>query len=362
MSKESIFILAGEKSGVEHSRSFLPKLLEEFKNFDFYGVGDQEFIDQGIELLYDVKEFSSMGFSEVFQKIPFYLTARKKILSEVTKRNTKFVILIDFQTFNLSLVKKLKDSGVKKIFYFVAPQAWAWKEKRVEKLSAFTDRLFCILPFEKKWFTQRGVKNTHYVSHPILNKKYKKARETGENILILPGSRNSEVKYHLPIFTKFMEKNTKFNYILVKSKSVDPKFYERYESYFSQTFQSEELQLAIGLSRFCLASSGTVTLECGLSELPTVVCYKVSSLNEMIARRLVKYQGYVSLTNLILEEEVFPELIQERCTPYLIDKAMKDMMRNEKELRVRLKDLVNRFNENVDDTFEIIKKDILSTL
>ena len=123
-----------------------------------------------------------MGFSEVLLKLPFYLNALKNIESEVIKRNCKVAILIDFQDFNLKLSKKLNSLGVK-VLYYVAPQAWAWKEWRAKRIQETTDTLFTIIPFEKRWFRERGVKNVVSVRHPLWvtykdQLKKKKARKS----------------------------------------------------------------------------------------------------------------------------------------------------------------------------------------
>ncbi len=354
MSTESFLVIAGEKSGVEHARTFLPKLIDKYNNTSFFGVGDEEFRNLGVETLFDIKDFSSMGFSEVILKLPFYFKARKKILNEVSKRNTKYALLIDFQTFNLSLVKDLKKRGVEKIFYFVAPQAWAWKEGRVKKIAKYVDHLFCILPFEKKWFRDRGVKQTHYVSHPVLKKSVPRSIASQKKVLVLPGSRNSEVKYHLPIFSKVLKKLKGFEFVLVKSPNVNEMYYQPYNELFHSIYDAKFLNQAIEESSLGLCSSGTVTLECALARIPSVVCYKVSVINEMIARKFLNYQGYVSLPNIILNEEVYPEMLQERCTDYLVLEKMKMIISKEKSIREKLSGIEAKFLENIEDTFEVI--------
>ena len=164
----SCLIIAGEKSGEDHAMTFLPELMKLSPNCKFYGVGGKRLEDLDVELLYHLKDFSGIGISEVLGKIPFYFKALDNIVSEVKKRETKTAILIDFQGFNLKLAKKLKKLGVN-VLYYVAPQAWVWKPWRSKVLEQNVHTLFTILPFEKKWFSERGVTKVKAVVHPLMN-------------------------------------------------------------------------------------------------------------------------------------------------------------------------------------------------
>ena len=155
-------VIAGEKIWRGTLLSFFDSLQSSYPEMSFWGVGGDDLRDRGMDLLYHLKDFSSMGFSEVILKVPFYFKALKTIEDEVKKRQCKVAILIDFQDFNLKLSKKLKSLGVK-VLYYVAPQAWAWKEWRAKTIQETTDTLFTILPFEKKWFQDRGVKNVSFI-------------------------------------------------------------------------------------------------------------------------------------------------------------------------------------------------------
>ena len=151
----SCLLIAGEKSGEEHAMSFFPELKSLVPEAEFYGVGGDELKSHGMDLLYHLKDFSSMGFSEVIGKIPFYFNALSHIEKEVIRRHTKVAILVDFQGFNMRLAKRLSKRGVK-VLYYVAPQAWAWKSHRAQALSETVHTLFTILPFEKNGFRIGG--------------------------------------------------------------------------------------------------------------------------------------------------------------------------------------------------------------
>lgn len=311
----------------------------------------------GMELLYHLKEFSSMGFSEVIKKIPFYFKALNKIEDEVVKRGTKTAILIDFQDFNMRLAKKLSKRGVK-ILYYVAPQAWVWKPYRAGVIARSVHTLFAILPFEKKWFMDRGVNQVKSIPHPLMitykdqlhnipqkpfgswNKKLK--------LLVLPGSRASEVSSLLPVFIEVareLKKTIPVEIHLVKVAHLNQNLYSFFKNDIDVWHESQDLTKAMKECHFSLAASGTVTLSTGLFELPTVVCYKSSLLNEFIFYQLIKYQGPVSLTNIIHHNEMlFPELVQQHAEPAQILRIIKTWMKDERvynDLKSKLRETKN---------------------
>jgi lipid-A-disaccharide synthase len=333
-------IIAGEKSGEEHALSFLPALKRRLPALQLFGVGGDEMAREGVELLFHLKDFSSWGFSEVIGKIPFYLKAAKKLEMEVERRQAKVAIVIDFQDFNLRLAKRLAKKGVK-VLYYVAPQAWAWKPWRAKSLAECAHTLYCILPFEKKWFTERGVPRVIGIQHPVAltyteqTSNLPSRESIPENrpvrLLLLPGSRNFEVKLLLPEFMKAAKSLSKIKDIeigFVRSSSVADELVSPYEVGIHRTWANEELSTALKWADIALAASGTVTLACALFEVPTVVCYRASLLNEFIFHTFLDYRGYISLANIVHEKEVFPELVQERSNSYEMDRALKRWVTN----------------------------------
>ncbi|ATH06920.1 lipid-A-disaccharide synthase [Halobacteriovorax marinus] len=341
---KNCLIIAGEKSGEEHALSFIRSLKETSPNCNFWGVGGDELQNEGMELIYHLKDFSSWGVSEVIGKIPFYFKALKRVEELVEERDCKVAILIDFQDFNLRLAKKLKSRGVK-VLYYVAPQAWAWKAYRAEVLERTIHSLFTIIPFEKKWFEDRGVTRVKSVSHPLwLNyrdelQNLEAPRSYDEiskevNILLLPGSRSFEVKSLLPDFVetiKEIKKNREVRVGLVTSGNINKDFFTPYESDIDIVWENEQLSSALAWADCSLAASGTVTLATALFNVPTVVAYKGSLLNEFIFRTFLSYDGYISLANIVHEQEVFPELLQESVSSYNLKSELLQIIEN-KEL------------------------------
>lgn len=351
MSNNSCLLIAGEKSGEDHALVFFSKIKDADPTIQFFGVGGDELSKRGMELIYHLKDFSSWGISEVIGKIPFYKRALKKIEDEVVLRNCKTAILVDFQGFNLRLAKRLKKKGVK-VLYYVAPQVWVWKEHRAQILEKNVHTLYSILPFEKEWFEKREIKKVLSVPHPLLyglekfmaKKTKKDFRSLGRElkILLLPGSRNSEVKLLLPEFYKALEilkGDYSLKISLVKSPNVSRNLYSDTENFVDKVYTNDDLPTALMEADFVLAASGTVTLACGLMGIPTVVSYKLSLLNEFLYNQIISYKGPYSLPNIILKKNVFPELLQDRATGYNMAMEIKKWLLNEEYFGQTIRDL-----------------------
>lgn len=331
----SCLLIAGEKSGEEHAMTFFPELKKLCPDTTFYGVGGDELVAHGMELFYHLKDFSSMGFSEVIHKIPFYFNALSALEKEVIKRGTRTAILIDFQGFNMKLASRLSKRGIK-VLYYVAPQAWAWKAYRANLLAQTVHTLFTILPFEKQWFHERGVKQVKSIPHPLMH-TYKNELASIPNrpfgcwkdklkILLLPGSRRFEVHSLLPEFMKsiqILKKEMEVEVHLVKVGHIDQAIYDYYADQIDVCYESIDLTKAMRECHLALAASGTVTLSTGLFELPTVVCYKSSLLNEFVFRNFIKYSGAISLTNIIHGEMVFPEFTQDQANAQQLTRVIR---------------------------------------
>ena len=256
----------------------------------------------------------------------------------------------------MRLAARLKKRGVK-VLYYVAPQAWAWKPHRAAALSKNTHTLFTILPFEKQWFGSRGVKQIRSIPHPLkltyqnelhdIPAKPFGAWKPKLKLLLLPGSRRFEIYNLLPVFieaAKILKNTMPVEVHLVKVNHINQDFYKLFEKDIDKFYSSEDLTLAMKECHFSLAASGTVTLSTGLFELPTVVCYKASLLNEFIFYNFIKYQGPISLTNIIHDQVVFPEFIQGDVDPGKLASIIKTWTQNEKvynDLKSRLKETKN---------------------
>ena len=337
--------MVGEKSGEEHCLSFFDNLLAYCPDVYFWGVGGDELKKRGVDLLYHLKNFSSWGLVEVVGKIPFYLRASREIERKIEERKTETAILVDFQEFNFRLAKRLHAKGVQ-VLYFVAPQAWAWRPGRAKILGRCVHTLFSIIPFEKKWFQERGVKRVISVPHPVYHRfqctfgKGVKEGDSPRYLAILPGSRNFEVAYLLPLFIKALGRiDGEFKKILVCANSVDYRLYEPYLREIDVVYDDKDLGTALEKSHYALAASGTVTLSCALFGVPTVVAYKASLITDFLFS-FFAYKGFVSLANIVCGEGVYPELIQERATSFNVAMALGQWIHHPEEEALCRKKLV----------------------
>jgi lipid-A-disaccharide synthase len=364
--QETCLIIAGEKSGEDHAMTFLPALMKARPECKFYGVGGDRLSEQGVELLYHTRDFSGIGISEVLSKIPFYYKALDEILIRAEKENTKSAILIDFQGFNLKLAKKLKERGVE-VLYYVAPQAWVWKPWRSKVLEKNVNTLFTILPFEKKWFMDRGVSKVRGVIHPLMieykdqlqgieQKKHADFSNRPVKILLLPGSRNVEVSRLLNVFIDgisiLKEENFNVELGIVKTETVKTEHYECAEGIVN-IWAAKDLSAAMNWADMSVAASGTVTLATGIFGLPTVVCYKVSFFTEAVLGMLVPYDGPVSLTNIIHEDHLYPELIQYHADKYNIAKHLREWILDEDKYNSLTKTLLSTQHKLTGDDIDV---------
>lgn len=369
-------IIAGETSGEEHAMSFFPRLQALRPDIQFWGVGGEKLQERGVELKYHLKDFSSMGFSEVIGKIPFYKNALNTIVDTAVKRGTKDAILVDFQDFNLRLAQRLKKRGIR-VWYYVAPQAWAWRANRAGVLAKTVERLFTILPFEEKWFRDRKVSQVTPIPHPLINsyksqlerlpqRKWEERLLKAPRIMVLPGSRRSEVKPLLPIFIETIKSLRNeiphLHVTMSKVSHVDDAFYEAAQGVVDQWITPEELPEELLKSDLALAASGTVTLGTGLLGVPTVVAYQSSLLNEFVVRRCIRYRAPISLTNLVLGEIVFPEFTQAEVQVPLLREAMLRWIRDPalwNATENKLATLPGKMRAGVQDVGELLAREMI---
>jgi lipid-A-disaccharide synthase len=262
-----------------------------------------------------------MGFLEVLTNLRKVLSFLRECKTDLLEQDPDALILIDYPGFNLRIAEFAHKQGFK-VFYYISPQVWAWKTKRVHKLGQYVDRLFVILPFEEAFYARYGYE-VEYVGHPLLDAIEKERptlpdraglfRELGTEdrsvIALLPGSRLQEVNRMLPVMLSVKAHYPDHLFIVVKSSSLpDDAFMEAYEHEGVQVLEDRNYAV-LEHAEAALVTSGTATLETALFEVPLVVCYAGGKLSFWIAKRLVNVP-YISLVNLIMGREVVRELIQ----------------------------------------------------
>jgi lipid-A-disaccharide synthase len=253
-------------------------------------------------------------------------------------------LLTDNPDFNLRLARQLKRLGVP-IFYLVAPQVWAWRQGRVNTIRALVDKLFCLFPFEERWFRERGVDATYighplaHLARPVFSRDEFCARHrlhTDERLLVLlPGSRGGEIARHLPVLLEtvaLLRGRLNFPVLLATPKGYGGhaallKFRERMAALSIKVIENETWD-CIAHASLALAASGTVTMEAAVLGTPMVTFYKVNPLSWYAGRHLVK-TPFLSMVNLIAEERIVPELIQHDFTPAKLVQAATELLTDE---------------------------------
>jgi lipid-A-disaccharide synthase len=324
------YIIAGEASGDLHASNLIRAIKKEDENASFRAWGGDLMQAAGADVEKHYKELAFMGFAEVIMNLRTILGNIKKCKKDIQAYKPDAVILIDYPGFNMRIGEFVKSLGIK-VYYYISPQIWAWKKKRAYKLKKWVDRMFVILPFEKEFYKQFDME-VDYVGHPLLDaiqkrvehpdrkQKIRAELDLGEKpiVAILPGSRKQEINSMLPIMLKQMDFFQDHQFVLAVAPGLDLSFFDSYKS------QYPKLKLIVNrtydlleVSKAAMVTSGTATLEAALFRVPEVVCYKGNIISYHIAKRLVNIK-YISLVNLIMDEEIVKELIQNELNKKLL--------------------------------------------
>lgn len=333
MSRIKLYIIAGEASGDLHGSNLMKELVSASENtVDFRFWGGDKMKEVAGEPAKHIRDLAFMGFIEVVMNLRTILRNIKFCKKDILDFKPDALVLIDYPGFNLRIAKWAKENGIK-VFYYVSPQIWAWKESRIHEIKRNIDHMFVILPFEQEFYAKHGM-HVEYVGHPLLdaveNYRSQKAEETsfsnsGKRIIaVLPGSRKQEVSVKLPIMLEAISTFADYEIIVAGAPSLEEEFY--------RPFLNDRVRLVKGrtydilmAAEAAVVTSGTATLEAALFGTPEVVCYKGSAISYHIARRLVKVK-YISLVNLILDKESVVELIQDECHPARIRQELEAIL------------------------------------
>ena len=324
---KKIFILTGEPSGDKLASKVIANLKKINPSVDYLSVGGENLKSLGIKSIFDLKEITYLGFTNVFFNL---FKINKKInqtIKAVIDYNPDILFTVDSPDFTLRVAKKVKRINSKiKTIHYVAPQVWVWREGRVKKIKKFIDHILLLFNFEKKYFEKEQV-SCEFVGHPLLENKEQSRIDInqilGKNnalISVFAGSRESEIKLLMPILLDFIK--------LMKQKYSDMTYVFHSTKNFSQLQQSliKERNLSncevisddkikshiLQKSIFAVTKSGTVSLEISNAKIPSIVFYKMGYINFLIVKSLVKTK-YANIINFAANEEIIPELLQSKC-------------------------------------------------
>ena len=336
------FLIAGEASGDLHGSNLIKGIRSVDSNALIRCWGGDLMQEAGAELIRHYKEGAIMGFVEVIANLGKLARNLQDCKNDIIAYNPDVIILIDYPGFNFRIAQFAKERGMR-VFYYIAPKVWAWKEKRVHRLKKYVDRLFIIFPFEIEYFKKWGI-DAIYNGNPLLDSvdNHPSATETKEEfckradiipgrttVALLAGSRRGEIRYLLPRMIEVAKRHPSYQFLLACAPSVDM---ELYKGIIGK--KCSNIKLLVGEtysilrhSDAAIINSGTASLEAALIGVPQVVCYGGNEISYQIARMVVKLK-YISLANLIMDKGLFKELIQHSCTPALISQELDQLLHN----------------------------------
>ncbi len=357
MAKE-IFLSAGEASSDMHLAKVLELLKEKLQNkVHFYGLGGDKLQAQNVEIMMHNREFSVMGGPiEVIGKLPKRRLLEKKLEERLLNKNTVAAILVDNGEINLRLASLLHFFNIP-VLYFIPPKVWVWRHSRIEKIAQHVNMVCSILPFEEDIYRSWEIP-FQYVGNPLIDEtdlkltrseacQKLKLDENKTYVSVFPGSRHSELKYHVELFSKSLDEfEKKLNqanlpeYLVPVAPSMDAdvvkQSFEKYSKlrinrmhFFKGENSSHDCLRA---SRAAIIKSGTSTLEAAIYEVPMILSYDSSAISKWMFKHIARYRGFIGMVNLFLvrpssaalgfekkkPEPVIPELILDRCKPEFI--------------------------------------------
>ena len=336
------YLIAGEASGDLHASHLMRALKEQDQQADFRFFGGDMMAAEGGTRVKHYRELAYMGFLPVLLHLPTIMRNIKKCKQDILQSQPDVVILVDYPGFNLNIAKYVHShhplpnthqrlrvgatAGIPspKIYYYISPKIWAWKEYRIKNIKRDVDELFSILPFEVDFFEKKHHYPIHYVGNPTAQEVKEflaNATHPSPNtqhptphhpiIALLAGSRKQEIKENLPAMIEATKHLTsQYDIVLAGAPSIEATYYEPFLKGSTVRLVSDETYPLLSKATAALVTSGTATLETAMFRVPQVVCYRTSSprLAKWLRRMFLKVK-YVSLVNLIADQEIVPELV-----------------------------------------------------
>ncbi|MDR2075522.1 MAG: lipid-A-disaccharide synthase [Desulfovibrio sp.] len=317
---DTLWISAGELSGDMHGAALMQALKSRDSSLEFMGMGGPHLRAAGLSSLFAAEDLSVMGLTEVLGHLPRVLRMLSGMKSAMARIRPRALIVIDAPEFHFRLIKIAHALRIP-VYYYISPKVWAWRPGRAAFLRDHVRRLISILPFEADFYQQYGM-SIDYVGNPLVDiVDYPSLRHISPHpdlIGLLPGSRRREIAALLPEFGKAARILSRWFprlvFACIRAPGIDEALLRAHwpADVPARFEEPAERWRFMRQCRFLLAASGTVTLESALAGVPTLVAYRLSTVSFHIARTLIRVP-YISLANLILNREVFPELLQDAC-------------------------------------------------
>jgi len=344
---KNFIIIAGESSGDGHGAQLMKNLRRENSNISFSGLGGPKMKKEGFNSLVPIHRLAVMGFGEVLKNIMFFFNLEKIILQHIKDVSPDKIILIDYPGFNLRIAKKMSRPSSCKVIYYISPQLWAWKENRIEIIEQYVDSLIVLFPFEVEWYKKRNI-HVEYFGHPLvennLSKQHIIKRKRKYNIALCPGSRQQEIKQHLPILIKLVSKiqkqNIQVNFEIFCADNIAPSYLEKFIQDEKVLINRNSILTAFKNIDFAIVASGTASLECAITLTPMVVIYKMSPFSWWITKMFIK-TPFASIINILANRPVVLELLQGDLTVSRLFTAVEEYLQNPKKMQEKQNQILN---------------------
>lgn len=334
------YIISGEASGDLHGSNLIKQIHHQDKDADIRCWGGEKMEAAGSTLVKHYKDLAFMGFVEVIANLRTILKNISFCKDDIKKYKPDVLVLIDYPGFNLRIAEWAKEEGLK-VVYYISPQVWAWKEKRVEKIKKVVDKMLVILPFEVDFYKNKWQYDVTYVGHPLVevitdevNNKPPKRLSEKPIIAVLPGSRSQEIKVKLPIMLSMVDRYPDYQFVVAQAPSQGDEVYQEIIGNKKVLLAKDQTYNLLKQAKAALVTSGTATLETALFGVPEVVCYKGNPISFWLATKLVNVK-YISLVNLIMDKEVVKELIQQDLNEKELHRSL-DKILNDSDYKMQM--------------------------
>ena len=356
----TVLLVAGEASGDVHGAELVSALRRSDPAVEVYGVGGERLRQAGMHILVDTAAVATMGLVETFGTLGRLLSTYRTLKRFLVERHPALLVLIDYPEFNLFLAKRAKALGIP-VFYYIAPQVWAWRRGRVRKILRRVDRLGVVFPFEPALYNRGNGAGTRaeFVGHPLLDLvRPTRSRDAtlarygldpAKPVLaVLPGSRKKEIRHLLPpaiaAAQRLETEGWQIVLALAHTLSTDDLATALDGKLPDVRIAEDDTYNVVHAADAVLVASGTATVETALLGRPMVIMYRVSPVTFAVARLLVHVE-HIGMPNIILGRGVFPELIQGDVTPDKLVAAVHDVTARRDEVTQALAELRHQLGE-----------------
>lgn len=342
MNKKHIFIIAGESSGDQHAANYVKEHKKLNSNHYFSAIGQQELKDSGADIIFNSESISVVGIIEVISKYSKIKKALDTAYNHIIKNKPDLIVLVDYVEFNLKIAKFAKHRNIPILFY-IAPQVWAWRKKRIKTIMNLVNHLAVVFPFEENLFKDY-MPNVTYVGHPLAdderffspqNINDKKPIDVG----IFPGSRESEIKNNIRFMINTAN-SLSTNINIFYSNQTSKRFIQKLYPELTRCLFSGKDTNKIKECKRAITASGTITLELALLNIPMIIMYRLSPITYFIMKQLVRLK-YIGLVNLILGDSLGSKpIVKEFIQPKMNDKGASTALKS-----LKSEDFIDGYNQ-----------------